>query len=233
MLEHVHDGLPMSKDAARQAGGEPLDAGHVFVRGLGPNAANHVPLTPVSFLERSAAVYPDKIAVRDGEAAYIALQYARLDVPARHGVAFPLVKKLLAFGSARVEVVVLSKNDPVSGLRVFRSAERAGLAGSVHFAGHQADVAPWLAAMDVFVHCAEAEPFGRCGRQAETSAKGSMTTALIEGTPGRARSLPPCGASSIAVSRRERGCWPTRCISARKSTARARSRSGAWAIASS
>ena len=62
--------------------------------------------------------------------AYIALQYARLDVPAREGVAFPLVKKLLAFntpGQQRVEVVVLSKNDPVSGLRVFRSAKQAGL----------------------------------------------------------------------------------------------------------
>ena len=64
---------------------------------------------------------------RDGEGAYIALQYARLDVPARQGVAFPLVKKLLAFGPNRVEVVVLSKNDPVSGLRVFRSAHQAGL----------------------------------------------------------------------------------------------------------
>jgi 5'-nucleotidase len=66
----------------------------------------------------------------DGEEAYIALQFARLDVPAREGVAFPLVKKLLAFNTPRaqrVEVVILSKNDPVSGLRVFRSAARAGL----------------------------------------------------------------------------------------------------------
>jgi 5'-nucleotidase len=70
----------------------------------------------------------NRIFERDGEAAYIALQYARLDVPARHGVAFPLVKKLLAFGHERVEVVVLSKNDPVSGLRVFKSAKQAGLA---------------------------------------------------------------------------------------------------------
>jgi len=65
-----------------------------------------------------------------GEAEYIALQFSRLDVPAKEGVAFPLVKKLLAFnapGAQRVEVVILSKNDPVSGLRVFRSAERAGL----------------------------------------------------------------------------------------------------------
>lgn len=67
---------------------------------------------------------------KNGEGAYIEMQYARLDVPARQGVAFPLVKKLLAFntpGQQRVEVVVLSKNDPVSGLRVFRSAKQTGL----------------------------------------------------------------------------------------------------------
>ncbi|HEX4927114.1 MAG TPA: 5'-nucleotidase [Burkholderiales bacterium] len=72
----------------------------------------------------------NRVFERDGEEAYIALQYGRLDVPAREGVAFPLVKKLLAFNGAevqRVEVVVLSKNDPVSGLRVFRSAQQAGL----------------------------------------------------------------------------------------------------------
>jgi 5'-nucleotidase len=70
----------------------------------------------------------NRVFERDGEPAYIALQFARLEVPARPGVAFPLVKKLLAFGPSRVEVVVLSKNDPVSGLRVFRTAKQAGLA---------------------------------------------------------------------------------------------------------
>jgi 5'-nucleotidase len=72
----------------------------------------------------------NRVFEKEGEPAYIALQHGRLDVPARHGVAFPLVKKLLAFNTAdaqRVEVVVLSKNDPVSGLRVFRSAKMAGL----------------------------------------------------------------------------------------------------------
>ena len=67
---------------------------------------------------------------RRGERDYVALQFSRVDVPAKDGVAFPLVKKLLAFntpGAQRVEVVILSKNDPVSGLRVFRSASRAGL----------------------------------------------------------------------------------------------------------
>ena len=72
----------------------------------------------------------NRIFESDGEAAYIALQFARLEVPAREGVAFALVKKLLAFNTAqaqRVEVVILSKNDPVSGLRVFKSAALAGL----------------------------------------------------------------------------------------------------------
>lgn len=56
--------------------------------------------------------------------AYMRLQLERVDVPARPGVAFSLIKKLLAFnepGQQRVEVVVLSRNDPVSGMRVFRS----------------------------------------------------------------------------------------------------------------
>ncbi|TXH02662.1 MAG: 5'-nucleotidase [Nevskiaceae bacterium] len=65
-----------------------------------------------------------------GDEAYTRLQLERLDVPAVTGVAFPLVRKLLAFngdGTHRVEVVMLSRNDPVSGLRVFRSAHAAGL----------------------------------------------------------------------------------------------------------
>ncbi|WP_341911823.1 5'-nucleotidase [Polaromonas sp. YR568] len=76
------------------------------------------------------------------DAAYMQLQLDRLDVPAKPGVAFSLVKKLLAFNDApdslddaspqaklaqRVEVVILSRNDPVSGMRVFRSAQHYGL----------------------------------------------------------------------------------------------------------
>ena len=76
------------------------------------------------------------------DAAYMKLQLDRLDVPAKPGVAFSLVKKLLAFNRVpeidaeaaspatspqRVEVVILSRNDPVSGMRVFRSAQHYGL----------------------------------------------------------------------------------------------------------
>ncbi len=63
--------------------------------------------------------------------AYMALQLQRLDIPAKPGVAFSLVKKLLAFNhppsTQPVEVVILSRNDPVSGMRVFRSARHYGL----------------------------------------------------------------------------------------------------------
>ncbi len=62
--------------------------------------------------------------------AYMKLQLQRLDVPAKPGVAFSLVKKLLAFNQGetkRIEVVILSRNDPVSGMRVFRSATHYGL----------------------------------------------------------------------------------------------------------
>jgi 5'-nucleotidase len=80
--------------------------------------------------------------------AYMQLQLQRLEQPARPGVAFSLVNKLLAFNPSaagllpgapgaspaaaeaarqRVEVVILSRNDPVSGMRVFRSAQHYGL----------------------------------------------------------------------------------------------------------
>ena len=63
--------------------------------------------------------------------AYMQMQLARVEQPAKPGVAFSLVKKLLAFNTPdvqRVEVVILSRNDPVSGLRVMRSAEHYKLA---------------------------------------------------------------------------------------------------------
>lgn len=63
--------------------------------------------------------------------AYMQLQLQRVDEPAKPGVAFSLVNKLLAFNNAAspacVEVVILSRNDPVSGMRVFRSAKHYGL----------------------------------------------------------------------------------------------------------
>ena len=65
------------------------------------------------------------------DSAYMKLQLDRINDPAPPGVAYPLVKKLLSFNTAEqqnVEVVILSRNDPVSGLRVFKSAKSLGLA---------------------------------------------------------------------------------------------------------
>jgi 5'-nucleotidase len=75
----------------------------------------------------------NQVFEQSDDRAYMALQLQRLDIPAKPGVAFSLVKKLLAFNpfdvsaSHPVEVVILSRNDPVSGMRVFRSAQHYGL----------------------------------------------------------------------------------------------------------
>jgi 5'-nucleotidase len=73
----------------------------------------------------------NRVFEQGDDRAYMELQRQRLDIPATPGVAFSLVQKLLAFNDAttqRVEVVILSRNDPVSGMRVFRSAAHYGLA---------------------------------------------------------------------------------------------------------
>lgn len=71
----------------------------------------------------------NRVFEANDDRAYMRLQLQRLDEPARPGVAFSLVNKLLAFNSREplVEVVILSRNDPVSGMRVFRSAQHYGL----------------------------------------------------------------------------------------------------------
>ena len=72
----------------------------------------------------------NRVFEQGDDRAYMKLQLDRLEIPAKPGVAFSLVKKLLAFnqaGAQHIEVVILSRNDPVSGMRVFRSAQHYGL----------------------------------------------------------------------------------------------------------
>ncbi len=72
----------------------------------------------------------NRVFEESDDRAYMRLQSERMQLPANPGVAFPLVRKLMAFNTPehqRVEVVVLSRNDPVSGLRVYHSAQRHGL----------------------------------------------------------------------------------------------------------
>ena len=57
------------------------------------------------------------------------LQLERNEQAAKPGVSYWLVRKLLAFNAdavKRIEVVILSRNDPVPGLRVSRAVKGAG-----------------------------------------------------------------------------------------------------------
>lgn len=69
----------------------------------------------------------NRIFEKENDRAYMKLQLSKLTEAAAPGVAFPLVKKLMALNEAsrppQVEVVILSRNDPVSGLRAFRTAK--------------------------------------------------------------------------------------------------------------
>jgi 5'-nucleotidase len=71
---------------------------------------------------------------REGLEAYAAYQRSHEDELLAPGVAFPLVRKLLALNDSapveapRVEVILLSRNSSDTGLRIFNSIEHHGLA---------------------------------------------------------------------------------------------------------
>lgn len=98
---------------------------------------------PVSLTDRlvvavaSSALFDlaasDRVFRDEGEEAYRRHQREHEDVVLAPGVAFPLVRRLLDLngpgaGDQFVEVVLLSRNDPDTGLRVFNSIEHHGLA---------------------------------------------------------------------------------------------------------
>ena len=80
-------------------------------------------------LEASHALFE-----REGLDAYAAFQREHEDELLAPGVAFPLVRKLLALNESapadapRVEVILLSRNSSDTGLRIFNSIEHHGLA---------------------------------------------------------------------------------------------------------
>ncbi|WP_425246869.1 5'-nucleotidase [Streptomyces sp. NEAU-NA10] len=68
----------------------------------------------------------DAVFRRKGEEAYRTYQRENLDDTLRPGVAFPFIRRILSLndlrpGDALVEVIILSRNDPDTGLRVMRS----------------------------------------------------------------------------------------------------------------
>lgn len=75
----------------------------------------------------------DAVFRQEGEASYRRFQEEHLDDPLAAGVAFPFIRRLLSLndlappGDPLVEVLVLSRNDPDTGLRVMRSIAHHGL----------------------------------------------------------------------------------------------------------
>ncbi|MBI6955187.1 5'-nucleotidase [Pseudomonas sp. TE6288] len=76
----------------------------------------------------------DAVFRRDGEAQYRKYQEQHLDEPLGKGIAYPFIKRLLALNDLRgdpedplVEVVLLSQNDPDTGMRVMKTIGHYGL----------------------------------------------------------------------------------------------------------
>jgi 5'-nucleotidase len=74
----------------------------------------------------------DEVFRTQGEKAYREYQQNNQDKPLKEGVAFPFVRRLLLLNNLNpddppVEVILLSRNDPDTGLRVMNSIEHYGL----------------------------------------------------------------------------------------------------------
>ena len=75
----------------------------------------------------------DTVFREKGQDAYTRFQRDQIDVPLEQGVAFPFISRLLKLNDLRdqadpvVEVIIISKNDPIAGLRVNRSIEKYAL----------------------------------------------------------------------------------------------------------
>lgn len=74
----------------------------------------------------------DRVFRESGEQAYRSFQKEHQHVPLAPGVAFPFIKRLLSINQIRpqdppIEVVLLSRNDPDTGMRVMHSIGHHGL----------------------------------------------------------------------------------------------------------
>src|SRR5438067_12313700 len=71
---------------------------------LGKNPANHIPLTPVTFLERSATIWTKRVAVRHGRLAYT---YREFEARCRR-----LTSALARRGAGRGDAVAVMATNP-------------------------------------------------------------------------------------------------------------------------
>jgi glycosyltransferase involved in cell wall biosynthesis len=78
-----------------------------------------------------------------------------------------------------------------------------GLGDRMHFVGQRENVQDWLAAMDIFAHCSQAEPFGRVVVEAMAAARpvvafadGGVPEIVVDGETGQL--TPPGDVSALA-----------------------------------
>ncbi|MBR2125190.1 MAG: 5'-nucleotidase [Akkermansia sp.] len=94
----------------------------------------------------------NRIFLEKGEREYMGYQWDNRDKILEKGIAFPFVKRLLQFNSLTknqiIEVILLSRNSPISGLRAFKSCEyyELGITRGVFTAGR--DPYPYMEAFD-------------------------------------------------------------------------------------
>jgi 5'-nucleotidase len=99
--------------------------------------------------------YENAIYDQQGVDAYAAHQRSNEDVPLNPGSAFPLVKALLELngllpGQTLIEVVVISRNSPDTGLRAFNAIEKHKLdITRAAFTGGSASISQYLHAFEV------------------------------------------------------------------------------------
>ena len=86
----------------------------------------------------------DMVFTKKGEDAYREYQLKNQNDPLKPGVAFPFIKRLLSLNELNpsdppVEVVLLSRNDPDTGLRVMKSIEhhKLGMTRAIFLQGRQ------------------------------------------------------------------------------------------------
>lgn len=97
----------------------------------------------------------NEIYERDGVDVYADHQRQREDLPLQPGSAFPLVRALLRLNTlipnqTLIEVVVISRNSPDTGLRAFNAIEKHGLDISrAAFTGGAETITPYLQAFEV------------------------------------------------------------------------------------
>ena len=109
------------------------------------------PLLSVAVSSRALFDFEEEneIFKKHGKEEYVQMQRGRLDTIPETGVAFSLVKKLLAFNEEEelVRVMVASRNAPMTGLRVFRAIAAHDLEIGRGFFTRGAAASPYLRAL--------------------------------------------------------------------------------------